>query len=93
MVDTFEISVTLAATLLLRKGDVSISDIRSLPFVSDQQEAIAIAGRLTDAFGPRCKIETLDNQAGANVRLRMSIHDSQKELIAMSTARATDLKA
>ena len=79
MVDTFEISVTLAATLFLRKGDVSISDIRALPFVSDEQEAFAIAGRLTEAFGPRCRVEAQDSLGGANVRLRMALDDSRRE--------------
>jgi hypothetical protein len=88
MEDTFEISVTLAATLLLQKGDVSISDIRALPFVRDQQEAFAIARRLSDSFGSRCRVEVPDSQGGANVRISMAIGDSSKGPLARSSARA-----
>ena len=89
MVDTFEISVTLAATLLLQKGDVSISDIRALPFVRDQQEAFAIARRLSDAFGSRCRAEALDSLGGDNARIRMAINDSPREPLVRKSARAT----
>ena len=88
MVDTFEISVTLAATLLLQKGDVSITDIKALPFVRDQQEAFAIARRVSDAFGPRCRVEAPDSLGGANARIRMAISDSPREPLTRKSVRA-----
>ena len=47
---TYEVGTRLAAALLLRHGELSLSDIEALPSVEDEEMALAIVGRLQSLF-------------------------------------------
>ena len=40
----------LAAALLLKRGEITISDIEALPLVEDERQAMHIADRLAEMF-------------------------------------------
>lgn len=45
-----DLATKLAAALLLRRGEITISDIEALPLVQDEREAMEIAERLAEIF-------------------------------------------
>ena len=68
-IDTIAVSTRLAAALLLRQGEISVSEIRALPFVEDKETVRVVMARLVHAYpledgsgrtgGRRSQIETL----------------------------------
>ena len=57
MPDTFSVSVRQAELLLLNDAHISLKDIQALPFIDDQQEALAVAQRLVKNLAPRYSVE------------------------------------
>ncbi len=45
-----QIAVKLAAALLLRNGELSLTEIGALPFVEDETDVIEIANSLLDTY-------------------------------------------
>ena len=58
-IDRFDISVKLAAMLLMHDGAISIKDIESIPSVGDREEAYAVARRLVDGFNETYQVEVI----------------------------------
>ena len=71
MVDTFSLSVRLAGMLLLQNGQITVGEIEALPFVSDRQEARAIAQRLARAFGRHYRIEVPTGPGTVDTEIRL----------------------
>ena len=51
MTDLHNVSVRLAGVLLIQDGEITLSDIESLPFVETKEEALSIARKLVHVFG------------------------------------------
>ncbi len=45
-----DVATKLAAALLLKRGEISLSDIEALPLVDDEQEARRVASQLSEIF-------------------------------------------
>jgi hypothetical protein len=45
-----DLATKLAAALLLKRGEIAVSDIEALPLVEDEQQAMQIADRLAEMF-------------------------------------------
>lgn len=75
--DTYGLAVKLAGMLLVQNGQITIDEIKSLPFVQSSQEAHAIAQRLAKVFGYRYHIEVAGGVGvgGAETRLRIISRD------------------
>src|SRR6266480_4225874 len=58
------VPVTLAAALLLKEGEISISDIEAIPFVEGERAALAIAARLTHRFDTYTKRRRVSAASG-----------------------------
>ena len=50
LVDNFDTAVELAGKLLLKKGRISLKEIRRVPFVESELEAMAVAQNLIDKY-------------------------------------------
>lgn len=50
MLDTQRIAIQRAGRMFLGSGRITLADIRALPFVENNDEALFIAQRLLDAF-------------------------------------------
>lgn len=70
-VDTYDIAVKLAGMLLLRNGEITTSEIESLPFVNGRQEALAIAQKLSRAFDSRYRVEVSSGLRQSDTKLRL----------------------
>ena len=72
LVDTYAIAVKLAGMLLIQNGQITVREIKTLPFVQDSREAHAIAQRLTKAFARRYRIHVAESAGGAETSLRLA---------------------
>lgn len=57
MHDTFAISVRQAEMLLLNDAQITLKEIQALPFIDDQQEALAVAQRLVKILPSKFRVE------------------------------------
>ncbi len=72
MPDTFSVSVRQAEMLLLNDAHISLKEIQALPFIDDQQEALAVAQRLIKNLAPNYNVEiTSDPWDTDDVRLSL----------------------
>lgn len=60
MEDLQVVSTRIAALLLLDRGQITLRDLEALPFVEDQETALAIAARLARTFD----VETYQTSRG-----------------------------
>ena len=56
------VSLRLAAALLIQDGQLSIREIKALPFVGTQGEALSIAQELYDALSERYDLNLEDGK-------------------------------
>jgi hypothetical protein len=49
------LATKLAAVLLLKRGEITISDIEALPLVDDERQALLIADELAEMFKACCQ--------------------------------------
>ena len=71
MPSTHKLAVQLAGLLLLEHKRISLSDILSIPFVEDEDQALLIAQKLIESFGTDYEIEvhSLGHPSDVSVRL------------------------
>ena len=50
LINNFDTAVELAGKLLLKRGRISLKDIRRVPFVESELEAMAVAQNLIDKY-------------------------------------------
>ena len=74
VVDTEQVAVRLAAALLLSNGEVSYSEISSMPFVQSHEEVVEVMATLLDRFDAELANKVVPKQlvsvSEAVVRLR-----------------------
>jgi len=61
----YEVSTRIAAALLLKHGELSLSDIEALPFVEDEEMALAIVGRLRSLLNAEPRQRRIPGTNGA----------------------------
>ncbi len=77
MTDKFEIAVRLARALLLKDGELSIQDIKSIPYVRSREEAYAVARRLARISNPYYSIEVVDDRWHGDIKLRVVLDEAR----------------
>ena len=76
MNDKFETAVTLAEKLLLKRGELYVKEIESIPNVASRDEAYAVARRLSKMTSPFYTIEVIDEIWDTGIKLRVSLNDA-----------------
>ena len=71
MTDLHNVSVRLAGVLLIQDGEITLSDIESLPFVETREEALSIARKLVHVFGEEYRVEMHDDHL-SNMHLTLA---------------------
>ncbi len=61
MPDTFSVSVRQAELLLLNDAHISLREIQALPFIENDEEALAVTQRLVEILEPRFRVEITSN--------------------------------
>ena len=71
MANAEKAAVRLAGMLLLGNGRITLEDIRSLPFVDNDEQALHVANRLIETFDTEYEVEVHSNgpDAGATLTL------------------------
>lgn len=74
-----DVATKLASLLLLKEGELPISDIEALPFVEDRKTATAIARKLLESFPAEMYQRHLVRASGLSqwedvVRLKSPVH-------------------
>ena len=67
LVDNFDTAVELAGKLLLKKGRISLKEIRRVPFVESELEAMAVAQNLIDKYD----VEVVEDKRRREITLHL----------------------
>ena len=82
MPNTQKIAIQLAALLLLEHGYIALSDILSLPFVEDEEQALQIAQKLVDSFGDDYELEVPPQRHPSDISVRLTGSKMHPNLLA-----------
>ena len=77
MTDKFEIAVKLGRALLLKHGQISVQEIRSIPYVRSRDEAFAVARRLANTSNPYYSVEVVDDRWDGDIKLRVELDETR----------------
>lgn len=67
IIDDFDIAVEMAGKILLKKGRISLSEIRHVPFVETKQEAVAVAQNLIHKYD----VEVVEDKWNGEVTIHL----------------------
>ena len=88
MVNNLDIPVRLASVLLISNAQITMSEIQSLPFVNNREEANAVAQNLMSVFGPRYRIEVTSGIGRADIKLSLETAQASPALHDISARRS-----
>jgi len=82
------LATKLAAALLLKRGEIAVSDIEALPLVEDARQAMLIADQLTEMFSTyRQQRQIRSTDLGGGYEDVIVLHPTTRSLRQRSTSR------
>ena len=90
MVNNLNVPIRLASLLLMSNAQITMTEIQALPFVTNRQEADAVAQNLMRVFGPRYRIEVSSGLGRSGVMLRLETALGSTESSQVSARRAAE---
>lgn len=74
LINDFDTAVELAGKILLKKGRISLKDIRYVPFVESELEAMAVAQNLIDKYD----VKVVDDKWNGDIILHLQPSTAQR---------------
>ena len=74
LINDFDTAVELAGKILLKKGRISLKDIRYVPFVESELEAMAVAQNLIDKYD----VKVVDDKWNGDIILHLQPSTDQR---------------